>query len=156
MMTRHRLAAIVLGVALLSALGITLGQRQAASRFDKYLRPASISAMDYAVLRANVDLIRPGGLFYIGVPTPTISYNPVRDLFDAAVFYDKIGDQPVGVARARIENLAKNVLYVLRQYVPEVRDEDLVMEVKWLKMNPSGSGQQEVFGEYKNGKVVFK
>lgn len=147
---------IVLGVALLFALGIAFGQKQVAFKFEKYLRPASISVMDYAMLRANLDLIRPSGLTFIGEPTPTVSYNAERDEINATVFYDHIGDQPVAVARSRIERVAQDVLYRLRQYIPEVRDGDLVMEVNWFKFNPDGTGGQELFAAYKNGKVIFR
>jgi hypothetical protein len=145
------------GVMLTLASGIVVGQKQTASKFERYLHPASISAMDLAVLRANVDLIRPGGLTLVGEPVPTVSYSSERDEVDATVFWHDIGKHPLDRARSEIKMTAKDVLYNLRKYIPEVREEDFVLEVDWLKLDPvTGEGGREVFGQYKNGNVVFR
>jgi hypothetical protein len=49
------------------------------------------------------------------------------------------------------------VLYRLRKYIPELRDEDLVMEVNWNKLDPiTGMLGREVFAKYKDGKIVLR
>ena len=143
------LSALIIGVR-------AVGQQKAASKFESYLRPASISVMDFAVLRANVDLVRRGGLTNDSTPA-IVSYNAGRDEIDATVFVDRIGKQPLDKAKGEIEQVAKNTLWVLRHYIPELREEDFVLEVDWLRIDPiTESGGQEVFAEYRNGKIAFK
>jgi hypothetical protein len=136
-----------------------VGQKKSGSKFERYLQPASISAMDFAVLRANVDLKRSGSgaLTYVGEPTPTVSFNPDRNEIAATVFVDGIGKEPLDKARSQITFIAKDALHALRRYVPELQEGDFVLEVDWFKSDPvTVSGRLEVFAEYRNGKIVFK
>jgi len=42
---------------LIFATGFLAGQQYKHSKFDKYLRPTTATAMDVAILQANVDLL---------------------------------------------------------------------------------------------------
>jgi len=57
-MTRTVRWLLVLVGMLLFVLGLLLGQQIQRSKFDKYLRPATVAPMEISLLRANLDLVR--------------------------------------------------------------------------------------------------
>ena len=140
-MPTKNVVGMVVACVLMLASGIATAQRQGASKFAKYLRPASISAMDFVMLRANVDLIR-GGRTIVGIPAPEIFYDPEHSQIHANIFIDGIGKYPLNKARLTIEMTAKDVVYAVRRYVPDLGEEDFVLTVDWLNDGPDASKRE--------------
>src|SRR6266852_5572137 len=67
-----------LGGLLLFALGLLLGQQIQRSKFEKYLRPATVAPMELSLLRANLDLVKsftPAGQIEGLFEAPTIFFD---------------------------------------------------------------------------------
>ena len=78
-MTKMFRLSLVFTGALLFAVGVIVGQQAQRSKFDRYLRPASVTAMEVAMLKANIGVIRSS----MSLDVPTIYYDQSCSCFTA-------------------------------------------------------------------------
>lgn len=69
---------MIVGIAVVFASGVVVGQRRSASKFEKYFQPTTVSAMDFAMLQANIDLIREYVRDANGISIPKVVYDPSK------------------------------------------------------------------------------
>ena len=142
---------------LLFAVGLLLGQQIAHSKFEKYLRPAGVTPMDLAVLRANVDAVRS----FVSFEVPTIYYNWSCTCFVAhATITSELMKEPLDQLRTRLMATAQTARSALEVEFPElyksgtVPDRDFKMT--FFEMNLKTPEASRDIAEYTDGKIVFR
>jgi hypothetical protein len=152
---------VLIGV-LLFAVGLLVGQQTQRLKYAKYLRPGTVSSMDLAMLRANLELLRS----YMPGDIPRVYYKSACGCFMArsVVTSDQM-KKPLDEARAFLMVKAILTHSALESEFPELPvwdptkpgtspDHDFKMTFVEVNIqNPDASGD---IAEYVDGKIVFK
>jgi hypothetical protein len=156
-----RVSLPIVGV-LLFALGLLLGQQTQRSKFDKYLRPGGVTAMDLAVLRANVGALKS----YASIEVPVIYYEPSCACFLAkATVTSAMMTESLDQVRAKLLTTA----YIARRAIafefPELSThdgkpgepfQDLDFRMTFFEVNIQNPSASHYVADYVNGKIVFR
>jgi hypothetical protein len=153
---------MIVGIAVVFASGVVVGQRQSASKFEKYFQPTSVSSLDFAMLQANIDLIREYVRDANGIPIPKVVYDPKQDKLHGSLTVDQnFNTLPVNQARMRLLNSCLSADTVVKRYMPELQFEDFVLTVnrrvliEQLDRGVEPPEDHELFAECRNGNVLI-
>ncbi len=149
--------------SLLFTLGMVLGQQIQRSKFDKYLRPATVAPMELSLLRANLELVRnftPAssipGLFDV----PTISYDSRCACFVArAVVTTELMKGPLDEVRGKMMATVDLAMASLKSEFPEVsqdRGSEHELKMTFFELNLKTPDASHEVAEYADGKIIFK
>ena len=106
---------------LLFAVGVLVGQQAQRSKFDKYLQSTNVTAMQLALISANLDIIRQSTSSEIGVGVPEVYYDAkTGSLSAAAIVTDELTKKPVAQVRGTILGLSDLWLNDIQRYMPDV------------------------------------
>jgi hypothetical protein len=152
-MTKRRFS-IMLMCGLLFAVGLLLCQQVQRSKFEKYTRQSS--AMDVAVLRANIEVVRS----YMSIDVPTIYYDSSCACFVAhAIITSESMKEPLDQVRGRLMGLAFNARRALEIEFPELSkagtSPDRDFRMKFFELNTKNTSASRDLAEYVDGKIVF-
>jgi hypothetical protein len=143
--------------ALLFAIGVLLGQQGQRSKFDKYMRPASVTPMDIAALKANLGVVRS----FMSLEVPTIDYDPACQCFLAhASVTSELTKEPIDKVRVKLMGIAATTRRALAFEFPElskpgtVPDRDFKMT--FFELNIQNPNASHDVAAYVDGKIVFK
>lgn len=156
-MTRiFRLLLVFIG-ALLFAIGALIGQQSQRSKFDQYLRPASVTPMDIALLKANVGVVRS----FMSLEVPTIYYDQSCPCFTAhATITSELTKEPLDKLRVRLIGIAATTRRALVFEFPEVSKSGTVpdrdFKMTFFELNLQNPDASHDLAEYVDGKIVFK
>jgi len=147
-----RFLLVLIGV-LLFASGLFLGQQTKRSRFEKYLRPGSITPMEIAVLKANIEVVRS-----MISDAPKIYYDSSCACFLARVtITSDWTKEPIDKVRARFMQVAGTALFALFAESPDngpISERDV--KVTFIELNGKNPETSHVVAEYVNGNIIFK
>jgi hypothetical protein len=157
-MTKTVRALLVLIGALLFAVGLLVGQKTQISKYQKYFRTGTISEMDFAVLQANLEIVR---RHMLPQEVPTVEWKGSCGCFVAGwVVTSAFMKSPLDEVRASFLGKALVVRQVLEEEFPElskpgtVPDGDLRMT--FFELNLQKPDASHEVAEYLNGKIIFK
>jgi hypothetical protein len=153
-----RLLLVIVGI-LLFAVGLLLGQQIRRAKFEKYLNAATVTPMEVAVLRTNVEIVKQYMPIAIGIPT--VYYNPSCACFTAhAIITSESMKKPLDEVRSELTAKASLVRKTLEDEFPEfskpgtVPDRDFKMT--FFELNLQKPDASHDLAEYVDGKIVFK
>jgi len=148
---------VILAGAALFTSGIAVGQRAGTSKFNKYLRPAAHTEMDWLMLEANVSSIRRWVEHGDGLGIPVTYFNLKEHRPKARiVISDEQMHKPVESLREQISGAYDSTYSQLFVRMPELSRDDFVLEVlKWTRDEHISVSTLELFAECKHGNVVF-
>jgi hypothetical protein len=135
---------------LIFVIGLLLGQQSNGSKFDKYLRPYSVTAMQMVMIDVNMELIRNHS------DVATIYYDPACScLAGSEIVPPDAMKRPFEELRHRL--LADTVypIILLKGQFPELSQEQLNRNFKMHFRKFTGT-EYVTFAEYANGAIVFK
>jgi hypothetical protein len=155
-MTRTIRLSVALGMVLF-VVGVLVGQQIRRSKFEKYLRPATATTMDVAVLRANLEVIRGS----MALDTPRIYYDSSRSCFVAhAVVTSELTKKPLEEVRTRLRILAAMARHALETEFQEMSKPgvapDRDFRMTFFELNLKDPDASRDLAEYVDGNVVFK
>jgi hypothetical protein len=156
-MTKTLRLSLVIAGTLLFAIGALVGQQSQRSKFNKYTRPASVTEMDIAMLRANIGVVRS----FMSLEVPTIYFDQSCPCFTAhaTITSDLVG-KPLDEVRAKLMALALTARRAVAFEFPELYkpgtlpDHDFKMT--FFELNVQKPDASHDFAEYVDGKIVFK
>src|SRR5579863_2928636 len=126
-----------------------VGQQAQRSKFDKYLQSTNVTAMQLALISANLDIIRQSTSSEIGVGVPEVYYDPkTRSLSAAAIVTDELTKKPVAQVRGTLLGLAGLWLNDVQRYMPDVSKENIKITFPDFGKESLASGNAKVFAEY--------
>ena len=132
--------------------GLVVGQRTSSSKFDKYLRPANFVEMDYITLQVDVDNIRDQMPMRDNITTPRVYFNYKQYYPQAIVFISSDFEKaPLDTVKGLIREKYYPTFYKLKNYIPELSEDDFVLKVYRFTTDPD----RKLFAECKHGNVVF-
>jgi hypothetical protein len=135
----------------LFVIGLLVGQQTQRSKFDKYLRGASVSQMQISILEANMDVIRA----YLPLEVPVIYYDQSCSCFPAhATIASEVTKKPFDELRSHLTVLVDTARSQLSLEVPEVSERDFKMT--FTELNLEHPDPPRTIPEYANGKLMFK
>jgi hypothetical protein len=137
-----------------------VGQQSQRSKFEKYLRPGTVTTMDIGLLKANIETVRdlasPGGF-------PRISYDASCPCFSATAFISgELMKKPLNEIRSDLMILAGLARVDLRVEFPEMSELtaasqlDRDFKMTFWQYNFDKPGNKETVAEYSDGKITFK
>lgn len=147
-----RLLLMLVGV-LLFVVGLLVGQEAHRSKFEKYLRPINVTQMQFALLEANIGVIR-RYLSGSETGTPIIEYDPSCMCFwSTTLVSTELMKKPLEEVRLKLSLGAMLTRQTLKQQVPELSDAGTDFKMRFQGFN--GTSWVTV-AEYADGKIVFK
>ncbi len=148
---------VILAGAALFTSGIAVGQRAGTSKFNKYLRPAAITEMDWIMHRVDVGSIRIGVEHGNGLGIPITDFDFKEHRLKARLMIsDEQAHRPVETLRKQISEAYYSTHSQLFVLMPGLSEDDFVLEVlKMTKAEHSSAFWDEPFAECRHGNVVF-
>lgn len=149
---RHKMIVCAFaGIALFGA-GIAVGQRTSASKFDKYLHPATRTDMDFIALETNVENIRSLMPMDKGMSTPTVFFSYKEGQPQAIVTISSEFEKG-SITTIKNQILEKYYLtyFGLKQAIPELSEDDFLLKVVRVTQDP----EHNLFAECRHGNIVF-
>jgi hypothetical protein len=145
------LLSVVAGLVLFAA-GIAVGQRLNASKFDKYLRPASRTEMDLIALETNVESIRSLVPMEKGISIPKVTFNYNEAQPQATVVISPEFEKgPLAAIRDQITEKYYLAYFQLKYAIPELSEDDFLLKVVRVTKDP----EHNLFAECRHGNIVF-
>ena len=143
--------------ALLFGSGFLFGQGRR-RKFDSYLTAGSATAMDVALLRANLGALA----FRAGIDAPIIEYSNVRNRFEATCVVDA-ADKPIEQLRSELtvtammtrSLLAKEFVGFSKPIAERDSDFSMIFLTLSAKPNPAGAYLRPV-AEFTDGRLILK
>lgn len=138
--------------AIFFASGFATGQRAGASKFDKYLRPAVRTKMDWMTLKASVEAIRANTPMVDDMSIPQVYFNYKENRPQASVAISSNFEKaPLETVRQRISQKCLFTYVYLKSELPDLSEDDFVLRVIRITTDPD----RTLFAECKHGNVVF-
>jgi hypothetical protein len=110
---------------------------QNSSNFAKYLRPASVTRMDWAMLQAQVILLQEHMGWDNGVSTPVLSYDPKGDQIQAwTSVSEEFEKLSLDIMRGRIHNERAFCNGALGFGLPDLRTDAFILKVVTVRGKP--------------------
>ena len=135
------------------ASGIAVGQKAARSKFDKYLRPAARTEMDWIALEAQITALQWAVPFVDGMSAPRIFFNHDTNQMQARVLVSADFEKaPLETVKKRISGQYYYGWLLVMTQLPEVSEDDFVLTV-WR--TPDNNKPATLFAECKHGNIVF-
>jgi hypothetical protein len=157
-MTRTLRLLLAFTGVLLFAVGLLLGQIQR-SKFDKYLRPTTVTSMQLAVLEANIEVIRNLLPSETGTGIPTVYFDPSCPcLLGTSLISSDLMKKPLDEVRHRLLNAAIMTRTYSSFDLPEISEWKSDVPDPYFKMRfrQFKGNSVVVVAEYVDGKIVFK
>jgi hypothetical protein len=146
---------------LLFTVGVLVGQQAQRSKLGKYLQPTTVTAMQLALINANLDIIRSNVGAEDGVHVAEVYYDAAtRSVRGFAVVNEELTRQPVAKVRERLLLKAYSAISDTQRQIPEVSEKAFTMTFRDFSSNAIQSyadgGKPKEFAEYVNGELIFK
>lgn len=143
---------------LIFVTGFLTGQQYKHSKFDKYLRPTTATAMDIAMIQANLNLISDGASSGVdGIELPKIYFDPSCGCISAtAIVHPDLMKRSIDELRGKLTAIVITTRMTVKEWIPELIEGSSVDPDFKMRFRTLRGTAYEVFAEYINGKIVFK
>jgi hypothetical protein len=135
--------------ALFLATGIAVGQRAGVSKFEKYLRPAAPTEMDWITLQDNVGSIRASLPYDELSVRKTYSNHKTNRLETEVIISDDFAKAPLETVKTQILGCYLAEYHDLKSAIPELSEDDFVLTVFIVESH------FRVFAECRHKNIVF-
>jgi hypothetical protein len=154
-LTFRLLLVVIAGIVFI--VGLLLGQQTQRSKFERYLRPATVTPMDVAVLRTNIEVVKS----FMQLDVPTIYYSSSCKCFTAhTIVTSELAKQPLDEVRRTLMARATIARRALAIEFPEMSKPDTVpdrdFKMTFFELNTKNPDASRDLAEYVDGKIVFK
>src|SRR5579859_7874274 len=118
-----RLLLVLIGV-LLFAVGLLLGQQMQRSKFDKYLRPGTVTQMDLLMLNANIGALSSflsGAIGRLTTVPNTQTYAPTLFFRPACTCFEAYAPIPRGLMKQPLDQVREKLLDLVATAYPSLK-----------------------------------